>query len=294
MKQTLSNDLLSVSIDTFGAELHSIVNKHTNHQYLWQGDKAFWGRRSPVLFPIVGSLWNGCYRMDGKEFALGQHGFARDREFVVVEDAPDDEAWFALEADDASLALYPRRFRLEIGYRLQEARLTVMWRVTNLDDKEMSFQIGAHPAFNYPDFNEADDVHGYFCFDNRTLSTQLLAEKGCMGGDTAPVTLDADGMLPLTGNTFAADALVLADGQVHRVSMLDKNHAPYLTLLFAAPLVGLWSPTSGKAPFVCIEPWWGRCDDAGFNGDFSERKYVNTIAPGKTFEASYMVIFDNF
>jgi galactose mutarotase-like enzyme len=108
------------------------------------------------------------------------------------------------------------------------------------------------------------------------------------------VTLDADGMLPLTGNTFAADALVLADGQVHRVSMLDKNHAPYLTLLFAAPLVGLWSPTSGKAPFVCIEPWWGRCDDAGFNGDFSERKYVNTLAPGKTFEASYMVIFDNF
>lgn len=293
MKQTLSNDLLTVTIDAFGAELQEIVNKRTGWQYLWHGDKTFWGRRSPVLFPIVGSVWDGCYRMDGKEFSLGQHGFARDREFEIITDTPDDEAWFSLESDDSTLALYPRRFRLEIGYRLQEARLTVMWRVINLDDREMSFQIGAHPAFNYPDFNAADDVHGYFCFDSRSLEKQVIEEKGCVGNATEPVALDEDGMLPVMSDTFRNDAIVLADHQVHRVSMLDKNRAPYLSVLFQAPLVGLWSP-SAQAPFACIEPWWGRCDRVGFSGDFSERDYVNKIAPGETFSASYMVIFDNF
>ncbi|WP_295729408.1 aldose 1-epimerase family protein [uncultured Muribaculum sp.] len=293
MKQTLSNDLLTVTIDTFGAELQSIVNNRIGHEYLWQGDKRFWGRRSPVLFPIVGSVWNGHYRMDGREFALGQHGFARDREFEIMPDTPDDEAWFMLVSDESTMQLYPRRFRLEIGYRLQEARLTVMWRVVNLDDKEMCFQIGAHPAFNYPDFNAADPVHGYFGFDGASLQTQLIAEKGCVGDATAPVALDAEDMLPIEGDTFRNDAIVLADGQVHRVSMLDKNRAPYLSVLFQAPLVGLWSP-SGEAPFVCIEPWWGRCDRVGFDGDFSARDYVNTLAPSATFSASYLVIFDNF
>lgn len=293
MKQTLSNDLLTVTIDAFGAELQEIVNKRTGWQYLWHGDKTFWGRRSPVLFPIVGSVWDGCYRMDGKEFRLGQHGFARDREFEIITDTPDDEAWFSLESDDSTLALYPRRFRPEIGYRLQEARLTVMWRVINLDDREMSFQIGAHPAFNYPGFNVADDVHGYFCFDSRSLEKQVIEEKGCVGNATEPVALDEDGMLPVMSDTFRNDAIVLADHQVHRVSMLDKNRAPYLSVLFQAPLVGLWSP-SAQAPFACIEPWWGRCDRVGFSSDFSERDYVNKIAPGETFSASYMVIFDNF
>ena len=293
MKQTLSNDLLTVTIDTFGAELQEIANNRTGWQYLWHGDKAFWGRRSPVLFPIVGSVWDGCYRMDGNEFRLGQHGFARDREFEIMTDTPDDEAWFSLESDDSTLALYPRRFRLEIGYRLQEARLTVMWRVINLDDKEMCFQIGAHPAFNYPDFNAADDVHGYFSFDSRTLEKQVIEEKGCVGSATETVVLDDDAMLPVVNDTFCNDAIVLGDNQVHRVSMLDKNRAPYISVLFQAPLVGLWSP-SAKAPFVCIEPWWGRCDRVGFSGDFSDRDYVNKIAPGETFSASYMVIFDNF
>ena len=182
MKQTLSNDLLTVTIDAFGAELQEIVNKRTG----WQVSLA---RRQDILGPALTRAFPdsrvGMGRMlsHGRQRIrrLGQHGFARDREFEIITDTPDDEAWFSLESDDSTLALYPRRFRLEIGYRLQEARLTVMWRVINLDDREMSFQIGAHPAFNYPGFNVADDVHGYFCFDSRSLEKQVIEEKGCVG-----------------------------------------------------------------------------------------------------------------
>ena len=292
MQTTLSNSLLSVTIDTHGAELQSIKNKITGHEYLWQGDSRFWGRRSPVLFPIVGAVWNGTFVMDGKQYAMGQHGFARDMEFTPIETSEDDEAWFALEATDETLQKFPRRFRLEIGYKLYEERLSVMWRVINLDTKEMHFQIGAHPAFNYPDFSAADAVHGYFSIDGKNLVKEIITEKGCVGAETELVTSDADGLLPINADTFNRDALIFGNGQVRRVSLLSKEHAPYLTLLFASPAVGLWSP-SADAPFVCIEPWWGRADSVGYEGEFCNRQYVNALAPNEKFETSYMIIIDN-
>lgn len=289
---TLKNDLLTVKIETLGAELQSITNNATGHEYLWQGDARFWGRRSPVLFPIVGSVWNGEYRMDSETFKMGQHGFARDCEFDVMHDVPEEEAWFELKYDDRSLGIYPRRFSLQIGYRLQAERLTVLWRVKNIDNRPMPFQIGAHPAFNYPEFCAADPVHAYFLFDNETLESEMLAEKGCVGDGTFKVELDDNGMLPITADTFTCDTILLADSQVHRVSMLDKEKRPYLSVLFSAPLVGLWSP-SPDAPFVCIEPWYGRCDRAGFDGQFEEREHITVIQPDETFSAQYLIIFEN-
>ena len=292
MKITLTNDVLAVVIDTHGAELQSIDNIRTGRHYLWHGDKADWGRRSPVLFPIVGSLWDGTFRMDGKEYGLGQHGFARDMEFAVMENVPENEAWFVLEANDETMMKYPRNFRLEIGYSLIGERVTVMWRVVNNDALRMSFQIGAHPAFNYPDFSSADPIHAYFTTDGgKILYSQIIAEKGCIGDETMEVKADSDGLVPVTGATYSRGALIFADNQVHRVSMLSKDKRPYVTLMFSAPLVGLWSP-SGQAPFMCIEPWWGRADKVGYEGEFAERQYVNHLEPGETFEASYMMIFD--
>ena len=292
MKITLTNDVLAVVIDTHGAELQSIDNIRTGRHYLWHGDKAYWGRRSPVLFPIVGSLWDGTFRMDGKEYGLGQHGFARDMEFAVMENVPENEAWFVLEANDETMMKYPRNFRLEIGYSLIGERVTVMWRVVNNDALRMSFQIGAHPAFNYPDFSSADPIHAYFTTDGgKILYSQIIAEKGCIGDETMEVKADSDGLVPVTGATYSRGALIFADNQVHRVSMLSKDKRPYVTLMFSAPLVGLWSP-SGQAPFMCIEPWWGRAEKVGYEGEFAERQYVNHLEPGETFEASYMMIFD--
>lgn len=292
MIKILKNDLLTVEIDSRGAELRSIRSNNTGHEYLWQGDSRFWGRRSPVLFPIVGAVWDGVYRMDGEEFSLGQHGFARDMEFVGVEDEAEDEAWFALESDSETLLKFPRHFRLEIGYRLDGERITVMWKVKNTDSREMSFQIGAHPAFNYPEFNEADSVHGYFHFDKKKLNRQTIREKGCVASEETPVVLDNDGLLPIGADIFADDAIILAGQGVHRVSLLGKSFSPYLSLIFDAPLVGLWSPCK-ESPFVCIEPWWGRCDSVGYKGEFRDRSYVNTLAPSAEFDASYMIVIDN-
>ena len=149
--EILQNDILTVEVSSNGAELQSI--RKGDVEYLWQGDPAYWGRRSPVLFPIVGSVWEKRYRVDGREYVLGQHGFARDRGFELVS-ASDTEVRYRLVSDEETLKVYPFGFCLEIAYRLSGNELDVVWEVTNPADTDLYFQIGAHPAFNYPDYDQ--------------------------------------------------------------------------------------------------------------------------------------------
>lgn len=292
MNSILENNLLKVEVSSFGAELQSIKSKVSGYEYLWQGDPAFWKRRSPVLFPIVGAVWNGVFRIDGREYMMGQHGFARDMEFKPVADAPDDELLYVLESTPETLERFPRQFRLEVGYALYETRITVKWRVVNTGPGELCFQIGAHPAFNLPGFDAAQPVRGYFAFDAGELTTEIIGEEGCVGETAAPVVLDGDGMLPISPDTFGHDALIFGDSKLRRVSLLDGRRSPVVTLLFSSPYVGLWAPKP-DAPFVCIEPWYGRADSVGYCGDFAGRCAVNRLAPGEAFTASYMILIDN-
>lgn len=287
--RSLSNQYLTIRVADHGAELSGIVANATGKEYLWQADPAFWKRHSPVLFPIVGSVWEGKYRQDGATYSLSQHGFARDRDFTLVHES-ENELRFALESDERTREVYPFDFLLEIGYRLEGNRIEVLWRVVNTGDRTAYFQIGAHPAFYYPNYDLATEERGYFAFDVKSgLVYRALAEKGCVGDEIRPVPLDAEGLLPLNVHTFDIDTFILENSQVRRVDLLDVEKRPYLSLSFTAPLVGLWSPLTKNAPFVCIEPWYGRCDRVNYSGEYKDRDWVNRLEPGEVFDASYTI-----
>ncbi len=287
--ETLTNKFLTVAIANHGAELQSIKNNVTGREYLWHGDPAYWKRRSPVLFPIVGSLWEGRYRAGGCEYAMSQHGFARDMDFVCLKNN-GTEAWFRLDCNDECRRLFPCDFRLEIGYKLNDNSLQVMWQVNNPSTKDvLHFQIGAHPAFDYKDYDPEADVQGYFRLDASECELSLIGEKGCLKQEKGKL-VTSNCFLPITRNTFDGDALVLEGGQVHCVELCDRQHEPYVRVDFDAPLVGLWSPArGGYAPFVCIEPWYGRCDREHFIGDFSEKEWMQHLQPGGSFAVSYRI-----
>ena len=145
--KTLQNDILSIAVSEHGAELSSL--RKAGREYLWQAYPEYWKRHSPVLFPIVGALWNGRYLTHGVSIAMGQHGFARDMDFRC-ESHSDSEVWFTLESDEQTKRRYPFDFRLTIGYRLVGNTVEVIWKVRNTGIESMSFQIGAHPAFHWP------------------------------------------------------------------------------------------------------------------------------------------------
>ena len=290
--QTLKNEMLTIQVSEHGAELQSI--RKDDYEYLWQGNPEYWGRRSPVLFPIVGSVWEKCFRVDRKVYEMGQHGFARDMDFELVS-AADTEVWYRLKSSEKTLAAYPWPFVLEIGYRLEGNSVKVLWKVTNPGDTEMFFQIGAHPAFNYPGYDPDAVDRGVVAFDrNDNLQRSGFKGKGCVDPQARfPIPLSDDGMLRLKRDTFDdIDTLMLENDQVHKVVFLKNDSSPYLTVTFDAPVVAIWSPPKRNAPFFCIEPWYGRCDRADFTGEFKDRDWVNALAPGATFAASYTITLD--
>ena len=290
--QTLKNEMLTIQVSEHGAELQSI--RKDDYEYLWQGNPEYWGRRSPVLFPIVGSVWEKCFRVDGKVYEMGQHGFARDMDFELVS-AADTEVWYRLKSSEKTLAAYPWPFVLEIGYRLEGNSVKVLWKVTNPGETEMYFQIGAHPAFNYPGYDPDAVDRGVVAFDrNDNLQRSGFKGKGCVDPQARfPIPLSDNGMLRLKRDTFDdIDTLMLENDQVHKVVFLKNDSSPYLTVTFDAPVVAIWSPPKRNAPFFCIEPWYGRCDRADFTGEFKDRDWVNALAPGATFAASYTITLD--
>ena len=371
--KTLKNTALTLNISLHGAELTSIRDSF-GREFLWQADPAFWKRHSPVLFPIVGSLWDKHFRVNGREYEMGQHGFARDMDFRLVSER-EDEMWFELKSSPETLAKYPYKFTLRIGYRLEANKIHVMWEVSGDDSQTMWFQIGAHPAFYLPRFvyggsaacasdssrhsdpesgapnlaassasgsgsagSGADSDFGFSVsgLDAGSCDSGLdsaigsasssgsgadsdfgRAGRGCFRlygrGAEGVVPLESfryikvsekqctdisdvqelntpGGVMPLDDHTFDIGAYIIGDSQVCRVDLVSTTGLRCVSLEFDTPLVGLWAPSAKDVPFVCIEPWYGRCDRVGFTGEFSERDCVNSLSPGQVFRASYTII----
>lgn len=283
----ISNDKITIQIDSMGAELKSLKDVASGREYMWNADPKYWKRSSPVLFPLVGGLQDGVYRLDSKEYPMGQHGFARDMEFKLKSQVAH-EIWFVLESDSETLNKYPYPFKLELGYELSDKTLIVKWRVKNPAKERMYFAIGGHPAFLCPieDGTKQSDYKIRFDAGEQVISSCL--ENGLLNGQTTTYAL-RDGILPVTEHLFDGDALVIEHDQAHRVSLVKPDGMDYLTVEFDAPLFGIWSAPKKQAPFICIEPWYGRCDRAGYEGDWKDREWMQTLEAGETFEAAYRV-----
>lgn len=288
--EKISNQKLEIGVKEHGAELCSIIRKSDGREYMWQASPEYWKRHSPVLFPIVGSLWNKEMRQDGKTYTMGQHGFARDMDFELIEKSADTLR-YRLTSSEETKRLYPYDFILEIGYKLADNKVTVEWKVKNPSEQEIHFQIGAHPAFNYMNYNPEAETIGYFKFDKEddTYTLSLVGEKGCLKEERAQLATEK-GILPINRHSFDNDAIILENDQVHSVTLLDTDKKAYLTLRYEAPVIGLWSPArDGYAPFVCIEPWYGRCDRENYTGEYSQKDWMQHLAPGKEFDVKYSI-----
>lgn len=285
---SLGNAQLRIGVDTLGAELKSLKNVESDREYMWDAKPEYWKRTSPVLFPVVGSLNNGCYRYGGKEYPMSQHGFARDMEFELLRQT-EDELVFVLKSGKETWGKYPFDFELEIGYRIDENNLVISWRVTNCGDKEMYFSIGGHPAFLCPIHDGGVQTDYQILFDtNDTIIASAIGNNGTLSSRKKAYAL-SNGYMHITADLFDDDALIVEDNQAHRVSLCDKQGQPYLTVRFDAPLFGLWSPAKKNAPFVCIEPWYGRCDKDIFKGDLTQREWGNKLLPTEQFYAEYTI-----
>lgn len=283
----ISNDKITIQIDSMGAELRSLKEVASDREYMWNADPQYWKRTSPVLFPLVGGVKDGIYRVDGREYPMGQHGFARDTEFKLKSQAAH-EIWFTLESNEDTLEKYPYPFVLELGFELVDMTVIVKWRVKNPAKECMYFSIGGHPAFLCPIETGTKQSDYRIRFDTKYSVVSSCLENGLASGRTVTYKLH-DGELAVTEQLFDGDALVIEHDQAHRVSLAAPDGREYLTVEFDAPLFGIWSPPGKQAPFICIEPWYGRCDRADYSGDWKEREWMQMLNAGETFAADYKI-----
>lgn len=285
----IENEKLTVQIESLGAELKSIRDKETGREYMWSGDKAYWGKTSPILFPFVGALKDGAYTYQGKTYPMSRHGFAREMEFHQEQMAATS-AVYVLEDTKETLEKYPFHFRFEIEYRLEDKSLEVIWRVYNRDTKEMYFSLGGHPAFACPPEAGKKRTDCFIQFDTKEelIASELDMKTGLLTGRNDTFTLD-NGYLKITEDLFDKDALIIENHQCHEVALCNKNKEPYVKVNFNAPLFGVWSVPDHNASYVCIEPWYGRCDRADFAGTLKDREWSNTLKAGEVFEKNYVI-----
>lgn len=285
-----SENGICAEISSLGAELVSL--KRGNNEYLWQGDPDFWAGQSPLLFPNTGRYWDNRYRYEGKLYEQAAHGFARRREFDVIE-RTTDKVVLGIHSDDKTLEVYPFPFFLFVTYRIDGDGLCVEWFVRNEGDKVMFFQIGAHPAFNLPDYDPDSEIHGYFSFaPKKGLEYFIPLEKGCIDPEKpVELKLGDDNTMPITARTFDIDTYVIESGGLSSCTLMTAARRPWVTVEFNMPVLALWAPTLKRpdCPFVCIEPWCGSCDTIGFEGDISERRHEFRLEPAEHFTTAYRI-----
>lgn len=273
---TIGDGALTAAINPLGAELSSLTDA-AGREWMTDADPAYWSGRAPLLFPIVGALKGGRYAHDGVDYALPQHGFARRRTFELVERLAD-AARFRLRDDAETRAVYPFAFTLEAAFRVLDGTLSVVCSVTNCGAVPMPASFGYHPAFAWPLPGAVGKAAHTIAFDVAEPAPIARLEQGLIAGER-PSPLDQRTLL-LDDALFADDALVWTDLHSAGVNYAGPGGASLRVAFAHAPALGIW--TKPGAAFVCIEPWWGHADPAGFAGELREKPGILLIGPGET------------
>ena len=289
MLYSLENDKLCVQVRSYGAELRSIKERADETEYLWEGNPQWWKYSSPVLCPIVGKLQDGKYRVNGNEFELPGHGFGRISEYQLVE-RRQDYIEFALKWSEESLASYPWKFQLNVAYALKDKTVEVIWKVQNLDDKEMVYSIGAHTAFRCPLVQGEEFSDYYLKFNQEEDNLNMpLNSKGQFLKAQGDTHLQGQ-QLDLNYEMFAGDALAYKGLKSDVVSICSHKSDKKVSMEAKDfPFWGFWTPAQGGAPFLCLEPWQGHADYEGYDGEFAEREGSLKLASGETQKFHYTI-----
>ncbi len=279
---SISSGELSAQIDPLGAQL-SLFQDGMGRDLLWNGDPAVWAGRAPLLFPIVGTLAGGHYRLGTATYALSRHGFARGRLFSRVHrDATS--ATFELRADAETLAVYPFEFVLSVAFEVAGTTLTVTAKIGNEGAEAMPSSFGYHPALRWPlPYGHERAAHVIEFEHDEPAAVRRLDSSGLLlpQGGTTPVV---GRRLALTDDLFRADAVIF-DQLRSRHVIYGADEGPRIRVEFPdAAYLALWSKPG--APFVCIEPWHGVTDPVGFTGDFRTKPGVFTVLPGAVFSTT--------
>lgn len=285
----LNNNQIIAKVNSFGAELCSVISKETGIEYIWQAEGNIWARHAPNLFPIVGKLKEGTYNYQDKSYQLPQHGFARDNEFICIEETTSTLT-FELKSNEKSQTIYPFHFNLQITYTLIKNSVIVNYRIFNPDKDMLYFSIGAHPAFNCPLMANETFEDYELIFPNKNSLTINLLNDGLISEQTKEITL-INNSITVTKQLFDDDALVFTNHQIDEVQLIsNKTKRGVILKSINWPYFGIWTK-KGTSKFVCLEPWYGIADFENSKGNLITKEGIIIVKAKEYFNCEFEMVF---
>lgn len=285
MFSKIRSTVRTVTINSLGAELHSLVSNNSGDEFMWKGDPAVWGGRAPILFPIVGGLKGNKMSVAGQTYSMEKHGFARHEEFTCLEQS-DNRITFSLVANEKLLKIYPWNFELVVIFKIVADILTITYRVINTDSQILLFSIGSHPAFRLPLEHSTIEDYAIEFSESETLDVYRVIED-VLATEPAPFLIN-ERLICLSRRIFDNDALVFKNVRSRKITLTHRTHGERVIVdTGGAPDLGIWAKPG--APYVCIEPWWGHADFSDATPEFSEKAGIQRLSPGELFETSISI-----
>lgn len=282
MELTLKNENCSARIISKGAELKSLVVN--GRELMWRADPAFWGKTSPLLFPMIGTLKDGKTLINGEEYKITKHGFARDLE-LNPESISGTSACFSLEQSDYTKAMFPFDFRFTVCYTLKADGISVTYRVRNNSAADMPFCIGAHPAFATD--GDMTDYRLEFPKPETAAVPNYNLETGLHEENNRRPLISEDTSLPLSHEMFYGDVCYFDKIASRSVQLVNKEHKGVRVDFPDFTSLGVWQ--AKDAPFLCIEPWCGSADFDDCTGVFAEKRGIEILKPGEEKAFTYSI-----
>lgn len=289
----IENEKIRVSVADHGAELSSVLDKETGVERVWDGNPDIWNRHAPILFPFVGKVTGGTYRIGDKEYNMkSQHGFARDMDFECVECCADSVT-HRLVATETTKENYPFDFELFVTHKLDEENprvLQVIWEVINHSEDTMYYSIGGHPAFTLPVETSEERKEYFLEFPNREKIDYISVNmaNGFVEADKVYDLPLEDGYVQFFEKIH--DTLIFDYQNIEAVRIARPDKTPYVTMTCEQfPMFGIWAKKTGN--FICLEPWIGRADDDGFTGTIDEKTGVEKLEKDEKKTISYTMEF---
>lgn len=270
---------IEVEVAKKGAELKSL--KLDGKEFMWDARPELWGKSSPVLFPFVGGMKDGKYTYRGIEYPMGRHGFARDNDFELVDEG-ENFLKFLFKSSEETLKVYPFEFEFYMTYEIKNNTVAIVYEVNNLTKGEMYFSLGTHPAFAC---DESIDYTDFYLEFSENENSKLYLLDGMCIADEPVEYLKEQKKIMLTEDLFKNDALVFNSLKSDSLTLRNKVNNEFVKVsLTGFPWLGIWAPV--KAPFVCIEPWYGVADFVSHNGKLEDKVAINRLEEGESFEAT--------
>ncbi|MBQ2274268.1 MAG: hypothetical protein II334_02235 [Clostridia bacterium] len=267
----LQNEFLTLTLESYGAEMQSILTKD-GVELLYQGGED-WKGKAPNLYPIVGYLPEQKYIYEGKEYGIGGHGVARINDYVV-ESQSDTEIVFLLTQNEETLKQYPFNFEFRVKYVLNGKKVEYVLTATNTDSKTSYCEIGVHPGFPAPLGFEG--VKFQFDGEEKYYTVKNLDSEKC-----GYRYIKEDGSMPLDSETFSTGAITFGGLNSKTVTLIRDGYDHDIRVdISDFPILSVWA--AEDAHFVCIEPW--SCESAHYctSIELTEQVGISVLQPGES------------